>query len=219
MIANPKVFHLPFPKGFVNQSSVEIMLFLPIAILGGYFVSEVISWLEDIFPSRWEIIWKGIILLLGAGMILLGAQRLMPTLNPVTFLFRETDYAAMEWIQENIPGDEVIVINPTGWGYGLYMGNDGGYWIAPLTDRPTMPPSALYGISQMKRKEVNEFVEALLPIGEDAAAIQNLLMAFDLQYIYVGARGGVISPQTLKESGLFEPVFNADNTWVFRIRP
>jgi uncharacterized membrane protein len=149
----------------------------------------------------------------------LGAQRLMPTLNPVTFLFRDADYAAIGWIQENLTEDEVIVINPAGWGYGLYMGNDGGYWIAPLADRPTMPPPALYGMSQDRHKQVNTFVEALLSIGEDAEAIRNLMIEYDYNFIYIGARGGVISPQALKESGLFEPVFNAENTWVFQIHP
>jgi hypothetical protein len=219
LIANPSSFHIPFPKGFVNQSSVEIMLFMPIAVLGGYFVGEVISWLEKIVPSRWEIIGKGIFLFLGTGVMILGAQRLMPTLNPVTFLFRETDYAAMTWIKESIPDDEVIVINPTGWGYGLYMGNDGGYWISALTDHPTMPPPALYGWSIEKRDEVNGFVEALLPIGEDAVAIHNLLVKHGYNYIYNGGRGGEISPKALKESDFFEPVFNYKNTWVFQIRP
>jgi hypothetical protein len=219
LIANPRIFGLPFPAGFVNQSSVEIMLFLPISILGGYLVGEVIAGLEKFIPTHWVIVSKGAILLLGAGAVLLGAQRLLPTLNPVTFLFREADYAAMAWIRENIPEDEVVVINPTGWGYGLYMGNDGGYWIAPLTDRQTMPPSALYGMSNKTRQEVNGFVESLLPIGEDAEALENLLREYGFHYVYLGGRGGVISPRSLDESDLFETIYHFENTWVFEIQP
>jgi hypothetical protein len=219
LIANPKVFNIPYPATFVNQSSVEIMLFLPISILGGYLVGEVIAGLEKVIPVRWTMAWKGAILLLGTGVALLGAQRLMPTLNPITFLFREKDYAAMAWIRDNIPEDEVVVINPTGWGYGLYMGNDGGYWIAPLTGRQTIPPPALYGMSNAARREVNGFVESLLPIGEDAEALGNLLREYGFHYVYLGSRGGVISPRSLEESDLFETNYHFENTWIFEIQP
>ena len=219
LIANPNVFKIPFPAGFVNQSSVEIMLFLPISTLCGYLVGEVIAGLEKVVPVRWTMAWKAVILSLGAGVIILGAQRLLPTLNPITFLFREADYAAMTWIRDNIPEDEVVVINPTGWGYGLYMGNDGGYWIAPLTGRQTMPPPALYGMSNEARLEVNGFIEALLPIGEDASALADLLESYGFDDVYLGSRGGVISPQALKGSPRFEKMYQFENTWIFQIQP
>ena len=31
--------------------------------------------------------------------------------------------------------DATVLINPFTWGYGLYAGNDGGFWISPLAGR------------------------------------------------------------------------------------
>ena len=124
----------------------------------------------------------------------------------------------MTWIKANVPEDETIVINPTGWGYGLYMGNDGGYWISPLTGRVTIPSNALYGQNKEKRVSTNQFVEALLPIGEDATKIYDLLQKYGYDYIYIGERGGVLSPQALSESPYFMVLYNSQNTWIFKIK-
>jgi hypothetical protein len=217
-IARPSPFGIRL-LGFVNQTSVEIMLFIPISILGGYFISEVIASGEKIFPNKFKPFWQSIVLIIGVGSAILGAQRLLPTLNPVTFLYREADSAALTWIQENIPSNETIVINPTGWGYGLYMGNDGGFWISPLTDHQTMPPNVLYGMDRDQRGKINQFVEEILPIGEDAGQIWDLIYMNGYRYIYLGGRGGVISAQALAESDQFITRYHHENTWVFEAHP
>jgi len=217
-IVRPNPFGLR-PPGFVNQTSVEIMLFIPISILGGYLVSEIIAGGEKVFPKKWKVVWQGLVLILGVGSAILGAQRLLPTLNPVTFLYREADSVAMTWIRENIPVNETIVINPTGWGYGLYMGHDGGFWISPVTDRQTMPPNVLYGMDRDQGIKINQFVEEILPIGEDADQIWELLDQNGYKFIYLGGRGGVISAQALDDSDQFITRYQHENTWIFEAQP
>ncbi|MCJ7703707.1 MAG: hypothetical protein MUO62_19175, partial [Anaerolineales bacterium] len=156
---------------------------------------------------------------LGASLGVLGAQRMLPSLNPETLLYRQADSAALAWIQENIPPDETIVINPTGWGYGLYMGSDGGFWISPLIGRQTMPPNVMYGMDRANRDAINQFVETLLPIAEDPPALWDLLRSSGYRYIYIGVRGGAISPQSLRLSPLFTLRYAHQGTWVFEANP
>jgi len=216
-IANPGYFHLPFPGGFVNQTSVEIMVFMPISVLAGYFIYQGISCTRRWTPNRWQWIHTVVVFLLVSSVSIRGAQVLLASLNPATILYRSVDRDAMLWIQENIPEDETIVINPTGWGYGLYMGNDGGFWISPLTGRASIPPNVLYGQNKEKRDLTNQFVEALLPIGEDADKVFELLQEYGYRTIYIGGRGGVISPQSLSESPHFKARYHNQNTWIFEI--
>jgi hypothetical protein len=160
-----------------------------------------------------------LLVILGAWAAILGAQRLIPTLNPVTFLAREADFPAIEWINTNIPADTTILINPTGWGYGLYMGSDGGYWISPLTGRQTMPPPVLYGLGDLDEiGQVNRIIERVLSHGEDAGALWSLMRVEDIHYVYLGGRGGIISPQALAESEYFETRYQQGGIWIFEAR-
>jgi hypothetical protein len=54
-----------------------------------------------------------------------------------------------------------------------------------------------------------------MQIGEDAAAIWEWLQMEDIHYVYLGARGGVISPKALETSGRFSVRYHQDGTWVF----
>lgn len=215
LAANPSYFHLPFPTSFINQTSVEIILFIPISICAGFWLSESFSWINSQYQPKSHLFWKVILLIIGVEITVLGAQNLLPILNPVTVLFRDGDQAAIDWIQENIDENETVVINPTGWGYGLYRGQDGGYWISPITDRQTMPPNVLYGFSKDKTLMVNHFVERILLIGDKPEEIWMLLDEYGYQTIFIGTQGGVLSPQALVESSLFKVLYQKGITWVF----
>ena len=215
-IANSGYFHLPFPPGFVNQSSVEIMLYLPFSVLGGYAVIQVYSLGENIKRPGLVHFWKNSFLVLLVVAAVVGSQKMVASLNPGTILYRQADTAGISWLKENIPGDETIVINPEGWGYGLYMGADGGYWISPLTGLETMPPNVLYGLNAENHHRTNRFVAQLIPVGEDPEQIWDLLGEYDLRYIYTGGKGGVFSPQALDLSPLFETLYKHDGIWVFK---
>ncbi len=215
LLANLNVFGLP-GSGFVNPVSVEITLFIPVSVLGGFAVGGTLELLDKIIPDRWQTVPRLLFIIVGSGAAILGAQRLLPTLNPITFLAREADFTAINWIDLNIPDNEIILINPTGWGYGLYMGHDGGYWISPLTGRQTLPPPVLYGLGD--RDEIdrfNHFIEGVLPIGEETTALWELLRSENIRFVYTGGRGGIISPRALAESGLFVTRYQHNGTWVF----
>jgi hypothetical protein len=143
----------------------------------------------------------------------------MPILNPITMLFREVDRPAMTWIQENIPPDETVLINPFWWGYGLCAGSDGGYWIVPMAGRKTMPPPALYGISNTKAniQQISEVCTQVMAHNADPQGLHDELVTQGIHYVYIGGRGGVLYPEQMVNSGLFKELYHQDGTWVLEV--
>jgi hypothetical protein len=216
-LANISIIGLPDP-GFVNPTSIEITLFMPISVLGGYLISQVITLWNKSISNQWRHLGNAGMMLAGLVLAFIGFKNILPTLNPVTFILRDADFPAISWIGENIPPDETIAINPTGWGYGLYIGDDGGYWISPLTGRSTMPPPVLYGLGSHEFvHKTNEIIEGVMEYADDAVQLWGHLNTHDIKYIYLGARGGVMSPRVLDSSPMFETLYHQDGTWVFRI--
>jgi hypothetical protein len=213
--ANSTYFHLPFLSRFINQTSVEIMFFMPLSVMAGYIISQGIALTLQWIPDHKKWIHTTVVVMLGIMIAILGSRVLLTVLNPTTFLFRNADKPAMDWIRENIPENETFVINPTGWGYGLYMGSDGGFWISPLTNRITIPPNVLYGMDKIERIRINQFVEELLQCGEDPEAVYKLLQEQGYRFIYIGARGGLFSPQALGNSPYFKQRYHGTGTWIF----
>ena len=96
------------------------------------------------------------------------------------------------------------------------MGNDGGFWISALSDHPTIPPPVIYGLGERSEVEkINQIAEAVRTDGENPAALWDLMQAENIQFVYTGGRGGVISPQALAQSELFTVRYQQNGTWVF----
>jgi hypothetical protein len=217
LLANLNVLKLP-GSGLITNISVEIILFIPIAILGGYFFDQLlISW-KDLVPDR--LISPSFLLLfiLFGFIAYLGSKQLVAILNPITILSRQADLPAIDWVTEHIPDNETIVINPFAWGYGLYAGNDGGYWIEPLSGRLTIPPPVLYGLGSGS-SEISQLSQEIISACNDPAELRDLLISHNLHYIFTGARGGVIPPEKLASSGLFEPLYHQDGVWILSVKP
>jgi len=217
-LANLGALHL-HGSGFVNNTSVEISLFMPIATLAGYFLDQLTNLTDRILPAKLHSPYKIALALATLGIGIYAGRQLIPILNPVTFLFRRGDAAAMQWIRQNIPAEETILVNPFSWGYGLYAGNDGGYWIAPLTGRKTIPPPVLYGLddSQNNIRQTNQFIHQVIEKGSDPAALASLMQPQGIRFVYLGARGGVISPAALHGSPLFKLLYKEEGVYLFQV--
>jgi len=217
LLANPG--KIPMPGGGLNNTSVEIMLFIPISILGGYLVGSAIEAGGKLFTSPLRIPYYALIGIAGALLALLGARTLLPILNPITMLIREADKPALAWIQENIPQNESILINPFLWGYGIYAGQDGGYWLGPLGGHKTLPPPVLYYMAGPKvTSQINDISRQVIADSKDPVRLAALMQAQGLHYIFIGARGGVLSARTLQESPLFDLIYNQNGTWLFELK-
>lgn len=218
ILANLAAFNLP-GGGFVNNTSVEIILFIPLSALGGYFLSRLLTGWTSFIPQRWLAGYYGALGILGLVFALIGARNLIPILNPTTFLFRQADQPAMTWIEKNVPSGQSFLINPFAWGYGLYAGNDGGFWISPLTRHVTVPPPVLYGLDDNldRVRQINEIIQKVMELHQKPVELYAYLESVNIHYIYIGARGGILSPDVLQNSGLFDPQYEQNGVWVFRL--
>lgn len=217
-VANLGALRLP-GGGLINNTSVEIALFVPISALCGYLLSQVFTLWRKVLPQRWHPIYNSSICAIIVVLIFIAITQLMPILNPVTILYKENDGQAIAWINKNVPQKETFLINPFAWGYGLYAGNDGGYWITPLTGNKTIPPPVLYGLdnSVEKIERINEISQFVIDNGSDADKLYKYLQSFDIRYIYIGDRGGVLSAKALNKSNLFEQVYNQNSVGIFKL--
>jgi hypothetical protein len=216
--ANQGMVGLPVSTG-INKTSVEIMLFMPIAALGGLLIGDLTNLVAGFFSPRLRALFLGGVAIGAAALALVGGQKLLPILNPATLLFRQADRTAIAWIDDNLGQDERFLINPFLWGYGLYAGQDGGFWITPLTGRGTLPPPVLYGLGEAEDvREITQASRQTLERGKDPAALHALLQEQSIGYIFTGGRGGAISPGALSVSPLFETVYHQDGVWIFRAR-
>jgi hypothetical protein len=204
--------------GLISNASVEIMLFIPLSILAGYFIQQLLNYWTDLLPSWLALPFIAMIVLLTGYVSMLGTRQLIPILNPVTILSRSADVRAMDWVEKNIPKDETVAINPFAWGYGLYAGNDGGYWISPLAGRPTLPPPVLYGLGQ-DAAQISDLSRQVINMANDPAALWDFLKSHHVQYVFLGARGGILSSQRLSLSDLFVQLYHQDGVWIFGTKP
>ena len=218
LAGNLSALHLPGGY-FVNTISVAITLFMPTAVLAGYALAQAYVLLQALVPPWGKIISRWACVTLGLVISLLAARALLPILRPSTDLFRAADRPAMEWIAANIPAGETILINPMYWGYGTYAGADGGFWISPLTGRKTIPPPVLYALGSPDEKQrIRTLCDTIISSAADTAGLAKYLRGQELRYIYLGVRGGVLSPQALLESDQFEVLYANGGAWVFAVR-
>jgi hypothetical protein len=227
LIANLEPLGLP-GGGFVTSLSVAITLFMPISVAGGFFIGDLYtlvrdgleSWSEHL-PTWLPVVYRFIWVIATVIAMLAAGRALLPILRPVTFLARQADAAGLDWMAENTPAKAVTLINPTGWGYGLYQGQDGGYWLTPVSGRRTVPPPVLYGLdNNVERiRAMNRLVQSVIEHANDPAVLQAMLHENGINYIFLGARGGLLSPRLLNESGLFSLLFSQDGVWIFGVKP
>jgi hypothetical protein len=217
LLANLDFLKLP-GSGLISNISVEIILFIPISILGGYFIDQLLLSWKELVPNRFISLSYVFVFILFGFVAYLGSKQLVSILNPITILSRQADLPAIEWVSEHIPNDETIVINPFAWGYSLYAGNDGGYWIEPLSGRLTIPPPVLYGLDQ-HAGEISQLSQEIIASSSDPAEMRDLLISQNLHYIFTGAKGGVIPPEKLASSGLFSLLYHQDGVWILSVKP
>ena len=212
--ANPGNLHLPV-SGAINNSSVEIMLFLPLSILAGYFISQAIHLISRFFSGSGSIVFRIILTLAVITSAIWAARKLLPILNPTTIILRRADLPALSWASQYLPKDTKIMINPFEWGYGLYAGQDGGYWLSPQSGRISIPPPVLYGYGNSS--DIVSLDRQVVEKAKQPDAIIELMNSHGIEYIFLGARGGILSPKAFAESGRFKTLYSNDGVWIFKI--
>ncbi len=216
--ANQSAIRLPLATG-INKTSIEIILFVPLTILGGWFLGSITSAASRALPRSLRQLYGIVILAASTAIAILAAQALLPILNPVTILYRQADTAGLAWVDNNLPPDSPVLINPFLWGYGVYAGQDGGYYLSPLAGQPSYPPPVLYSLEPSEaRNRIITVSKAVMEAASDPASLYDLMKQESIHYIYLGRRGGVISPHALQQSSLFVLRYSQDGVYVFETR-
>jgi hypothetical protein len=172
---------------------------------------------RKILPIRFHTLYHVNLLALLAILTIMGSNKLIPILNPITFFFREADKNALNWIEAHISPNETILINPFLWNNGVYAGQDGGYWITPTAGRKTIPPPVLYAYKDPHEiYQINQLCRKVIDNGKKPDELYAFMQSEGIEYIYIGARGGVLSPQELKESRLFQLIYELNGIWIFK---
>jgi hypothetical protein len=216
-LANVDTLKLP-GSGLITNLSVEIILFMPVSILGGYFIDQLLQTWQGVIPSRVNQVTSLVAIIVFGFIGYLGSTQVVAILNPITILSRQADLPAIQWVSEHIPANETIAINPFGWGYGLYAGYDGGYWIEPLSDRLTTPPPVLYGLGS-GYKQISLQSQQIISLSANPTQLNDYLNSQGIHYVFVGRRGGVLPPEKLVSSGFFELLYHQDGVWILSVKP
>lgn len=219
LLLNWESWNLP-GGSLINAVSVAITLFMPTAVAGGYLLSQwSLAW-EALLPKAGRTAFALIGAAALAGIGLAGARQLLPILNPITILSRAADRPALAWAAQNLPPGQTVLINPFAWGYGVYAGQDGGYWLSAEAGLPTMPPPVLYGLEYTaETRQINQLAQEVIARASDPQKLWELLQTQRIRYIFIGRRGGVLSPRLLQQSPHFSLLYAEQGVWIFQVLP
>jgi hypothetical protein len=220
LLANPTVLGLK-PSWFINNHSVTITLFMPVALLVAACINQLISWLLRWLPrplARWS---RPALAAAFVGVALLGAWQLRSVVNSATVLALPEDMQALEWAAQNTPPDARFLVNTTLWLNGAYRGVDAGWWLLPLAQRWVTTPPALYiyGTPAYKQavETLNQQIAALKP--DDPAQLMQLIRDQRITHIFIGKQqGGSLKADLLLSDPAFTTVYDQDGVTIFAVR-
>ena len=84
----------------------------------------------------------------------------------------------------------------------------------------TLPPPVLYGVgaNPAASDAIIAASSTVLDLSADPQGLHAHLRALGIDYIFLGARGGVLSPRVLQDTPPYELCYAVDGAWVFELR-
>jgi len=129
----------------LDRPFVEMILFLPLSLLGGLGLAGLNSRLQNT-QAGIAFAWKKYISLFFMGIILINASfkyEVYP--SGCCSLVGRDDLVAIDWMDKNLPADAHILTSSTEMrvmatdSFQGTVGSDAGIWVSPLTNRATIP--------------------------------------------------------------------------------
>ncbi len=169
--------------------------------------------------TRFSSLGYGLVGVVVLGFLAWGFRDTRQILNPVTIIADQDDLQALAWINANTPEDARFYINVLPWQTGIYRGEDGGWWILPLTGRQTLVPPAMYILGETSFvQQTNDWAGRAAQLTGCTVELEDLLKDAHLDYLYVRSDRGNLSPTALADCPFLEEVIAFDNVEIFRIR-
>ncbi len=226
-VVNPGWLGLP-GTNLMNNATAIIALFLPLAVLSG----QAVTFVWDHAPSAlaglakrrgctWRVATavRVALAMLLVGMVLWSAWGMVSIINPDTVLATAEDLAAMAWIRANTPPDALFLINTRHWQLDVYTGTDGGYWIPLLTGRRALLPAIAYSYGPPEYVQHVTEMARVVSQTKDAqdSQFQAILNQEQVAYVYIGAKGGPLTPNMFLGHPNYRPAYNSGGVWVFEV--
>jgi len=214
----------------VNNFMLQIALYLPLSMLAGAGVGDLIERAIHVRDGIWARtrttkvvttdVRRGIVAALIIVAALAGARWRLMDVDYRYRLVTPADLKAMQWIRDNTPEDAKFLVNSlTAFGGHTVVGDDAGWWIPYFTGRRTTVPPATYGMETSEDPSYPERVEAFYrditarPLDTPEAA--QVLRANGVTHIYVGAAGGeLLNPRTLRQSSFYHLLYERDGVMI-----
>lgn len=185
----------------LDRPFAEMILYLPLSILGGLGLAGLGQYLQQRFP----FVRSGIVSLLFIGLILSvapGHQEFYP--SECCRIVSADDMTAIDWLDKHLPTDSRILISSnelnvlaSGSPQG-YVSEDAGVWITPLTGRATAP----------------------LPYDSDLSDQNSLdtLCKMKINYIYVGGIGNTFDRSQLDiNPDWYKAIVSMSQTGIYQV--
>jgi hypothetical protein len=219
VVTNPSLLGLP-GEALVTNVVMLGTWFMPLAVWCGFLGDELLSsWLAILQGRRRTLCY----LLATTGLVVLsviGIRRQITIVNPDCVLATQSDQEALAWVEQHTSPEDRFLINARPWteSRSAYIGTDGGYWIAPLAQRSTTTPPALYGKGDregiLQVREFNQRMEMLAAYPEGLGA---LLRDEGIGYVYVGTLGGPLYLEALRADSGFRLIYANGRVHVFEV--
>lgn len=216
LLANPYALRLP-GTGIVNNFTVLIALYLPVSLAGGFLVSQMMGLAAGRFPQAEKM--GALLFVLVALLSILGTS---PTLAQENMLVTDADVGAMEWIRENTASNSRFLVNYFFHFGETVVGSDAGWWIPLLTGRKNTVPPITYRSEEPNEPHYGEEVGMLARRFEDVSfddpETVRLLKKEGITHIYLGEKGGNLSPEEFLGSPCYEESYHRDRVWIFKVK-
>lgn len=147
-----------------------------------------------------------------------GAWGMVDVVNPSTVLADKRDMAAMAWIRTETPESASFLVNARYWIPGIYVGTDAGWWIPYLTGRQaTQPPILYYQGPASYRGRIADVAEQMAQWEQADDAFETWIRRLGVTHIYVGSRGGPLTPRLLDSCSVLETVYSSGPVRIYRV--
>ncbi len=225
LIANPQILGLP-PAWLINNHAVIITLFMPASLLAAYAVNTALVFAKQFVIERSALSVQrsafNLFILQPLAFCLFGwaAWDMRSVVNTQTILATHADMRAIDWVAANTPADARFLTNSTPWLNSAPRGTDGGYWLLPLAQRFTTTPTALYEYgSPADKQHIDEVNRRVAALNGDRGALHDLVRSEAIDYVFIGANGGPMSAQLVRDDPFFVPVYEQDGVLIMAVRP